>query len=266
MRGHKRNCRCCRSAACSLLLLLLLSCWLPAATPASPPSLFFCCCCPSSCFCPFSLPLSLLFPLACLLAPPCPCPLRLPLLLLLLGLLVAGVIACCSCFSQGPSSSSVLLLLLLLLLFLLLLLLCRGCSAGAGKGDQRHLDTTKEQTGTWLSARKPEIRLMLVILSSLFARALGRSSRDPITTWLAAGAALRGLVREVVVFHEENELQDAALSAGSHLVLLNAVSAFWISKKAIPSARWAGLPGWPSRPREQLWHHPGAPCSRHEGG
>ena len=38
MRGHKRNCRCCRSAACSLLLLLLLSCWLPAATPASPPS------------------------------------------------------------------------------------------------------------------------------------------------------------------------------------------------------------------------------------
>ena len=51
----------------------------------------------------------------------------------------------------------------------------------------------------------------------LFARALGRSSRDPITTWLAAGAALRGLVREVVVFHEENELQDAALSAGAYL-------------------------------------------------
>ena len=148
----------------------------------------------------------------------------------------------------------------------LLLLLCRGCSAGAGKGDQRHLDTTKEQTGTWLSARKPEIRLMLVILSSLFARALGRSSRDPITTWLAAGAALRGLVREVVVFHEENELQDAALSAGSHLVLLNAVSAFWISKKAIPSARWAGLPVLPLLLCQLLPWPPCAPCLPCEGG
>ena len=162
MCGHKRNCRFCRSAAslaAQLLAASSYSCFSP---------LFFCCCCHL-----LASALSLLFPLACLLAPPCPCPLRHPLLLLLLGLLVAGVIACCSCFSQGPSSSSVLLLLLLLLLlFLLLLLLCRGCSAGAGKGDQRHLDTAKEQTGARLSTKKRKVRQKISVSSSFFSRAL----------------------------------------------------------------------------------------------
>ena len=39
-----------------------------------------------------------------------------------------------------------------------------------------------------------------------------------------------------------------------------------LTQRAVDPAerRWASPPGWPSRPREQLWHHPGASCSRRE--
>ena len=68
--------------------------------------------------------------------------------------------------------------------------------------------------------------------------------------------AVRDLTREDAVFYEENELQDAALSAGSHLVLLNAVSAHW----AIPISCFAELQ--PRGDRDHLTPSGCAPLSR----
>ena len=174
MRGHKRNCRCCRSAACSLLLLLLLSCWLPAATPASPPS--FSAAAAHLLASALSLCLFLfssLLPVFSLL-----------LVLALYGAAAAGVAGCWG--------DCLLLLVLPRALLLLLpasppppaspspspsplpwlLLLCCGCSAGAGKGNQRHLDTVKEQTGTRLSTKKRKVRQRISFSCSFVGRAL----------------------------------------------------------------------------------------------
>ena len=216
MRGHKRNCRCCRSAACSLLLLLLLSCWLPAATPASPPS--FSAAAAHLLASALSLCLFLfssLLPVFSLL-----------LVLALYGAAAAGVAGCWG--------DCLLLLVLPRALLLLLpasppppaspspspsplpwlLLLCRGCSAGAGKGNQRHLDTVKEQTGTRLSTKKRKVRQKLLCRPRLVPWGRGEQTSNE-----RRRPALRDLTRENAVFYEENELQDAALSAGSHLGL-----------------------------------------------
>ena len=94
------------------------------------------------------------------------------------------LLACCSCFSQGPSSSSSCFSSSFSFSFAVvasplpwLLLLCRGCSAGAGKGDQRHLDTAKEQTGTRLSTKKRKVRQRISFSCSFVGRALYRAGR-----------------------------------------------------------------------------------------
>ena len=209
MRGHKRNCRCCRSAACSLLLLLLLSCWLPAATPASPPS--FSAAAAHLLASALSLCLFLfssLLPVFSLL-----------LVLALYGAAAAGVAGCWG--------DCLLLLVLPRALLLLLpasppppaspspspsplpwlLLLCRGCSAGAGKGNQRHLYTAKEQTGTRLSTKKRKVRQRISFSCSFVGRALywGRGEQRSNER---RRPALREERHEGAVLHEGNEIQN----------------------------------------------------------